>query len=136
MHLSKNTASLSSTYFMNFRRKAELTSRSDRQLKEKIKNWNLEKNAKKIEMEYVLRKQQQRLSNGKIVKFRIRSQPVPQAKIKRFEKEEGSRLETVDSREYSCQLLRYKHSNLCKPYLQLHQMSAIVQLQSELLHLK
>ena len=104
--LSRTTASLSSTYYLSYRCKTELTPRSDRQLKEKIRLWNLEKNAKKNEMDYILRKQQQRLSNGKIVKFRIRKQPVPQSKIKRFEKQEASRSELLDSRGYSHQLLR------------------------------
>ncbi|KAG4424970.1 hypothetical protein IFR04_001941 [Cadophora malorum] len=71
-----------------------------KQLKEKVRLWNLEKNVKKNEMDYILRKQQQRLSKGKIVKFRIRKQPVPQSKIKRFEKQEASRSEMLDSRGF------------------------------------
>jgi len=55
-------------------------------LKRKIAEWEVEKNVKGAEMKVIVRKQQRRRANGQETEFRVRGQPVAQAKIDRWQK--------------------------------------------------
>jgi hypothetical protein len=59
---------------------------SESQLKRKIREWNLNKKVKGAEMKAIVRIQQQRAAEGKGTEFRVRDQPVAQAKIDRWQK--------------------------------------------------
>ena len=59
----------------------------ERQLKRKIAEWKLDKNVKGQEMKIIVQKQQQRRANGKETDFRVRGQPIAQAKIDRWQKQ-------------------------------------------------
>jgi hypothetical protein len=58
---------------------------SERQYKQRVKKWSLEKNIKDSDMKVILRKQMKRkLENDKESDFTIHGQPVQQHKIERY----------------------------------------------------
>jgi hypothetical protein len=63
---------------------------SERQMKRKVADWQLDKNVKGHEMKSIVRKQARLKPKGKTAAFRVRGQPVPQQKIERWERRSGT----------------------------------------------
>ena len=77
--------------------KQTLTVLSERQLKRKIKDWNLEKNVKGDEVKVIVRRIRQRAATGKSTIFRMRGLPMDPAKIERWQKRSGTLLSSTDA---------------------------------------
>ncbi|CZR66739.1 uncharacterized protein PAC_16640 [Phialocephala subalpina] len=67
---------------------------TERQYKSKVSEWKMDKNIRKTEMKFMVRKQESRKSEkGKKSAFRIRGRPVEQRKIDRFRKERDGEMQ-------------------------------------------
>jgi hypothetical protein len=86
MHIMKEEHGFVKTYELNSttpHKRALRQSRRPKQYKTRFARWNLRKNVKSGEIEFIIHKRQRRKENGKETQFQLRGIPVPEEKIER-----------------------------------------------------